>query len=57
MQATMKPGRIRDAQNRLTLSPPCATGLSRRSPRVALKGHVRMNAAQNGIVCEIFVQK
>ena len=39
----------RRQMGRLSASPPSLTGLSRKSPKVAPKGRVRMNAIQNKI--------
>src|SRR5215831_3666030 len=46
-----------DASGRLTSSPPLPIGLSRKSPRVAPSGRVRMNAAQKRTTWEMFAQK
>src|SRR5437588_9515876 len=45
-----------DAIGRLNARPPWFTGLSRKSPTVAPSGRVRMNAAQNSVTRDIFVQ-
>ncbi len=47
MRATMSAARTTDAVYRLNARPPCANGLSRKSPTVAPSGLVRMKAAQN----------
>jgi hypothetical protein len=36
-----------EAIGRLRANPPCSRGLSRKSPKVAPSGRVRMNAVQN----------
>jgi len=38
-----------DASGRLKARPPSATGLSMKSPTVAPRGRVRMNATQNKV--------
>src|SRR6516165_10934665 len=53
MQARMNTAMIAEARGRLTLRPPSAIGLSKKSPKVAPSGRVRMNAVQNSTTCEI----
>jgi hypothetical protein len=45
------------AIGRLNARPPSVTGLSRKSPSVAPKGRVKMNAAQNSNTRDVRVQK
>ena len=56
MQTTMKTPIAAEAIGRLKAKPPSLAGLSRKSPRVAPSGRVRMNAAQNKKTREIFVR-
>src|SRR5512147_218570 len=46
-----------EAIGRLRASPPWSSGLSRKSPRVAPSGRVRMNAAQNNRTHDTSVQR
>src|SRR5262249_3540175 len=55
--ATMKAARIAEATKRSSASPPCATGLSNRSPSVAPSGRVRMKALQKSRVRETEVKR
>ena len=57
MQATMSAAITAEASKRPSASPPCATGLSRKSPTVAPSGRVTMKAAQNSKVRETPVAK
>jgi hypothetical protein len=51
----MKANKTKDALNLLNSNPPCAIGLSRKSPNTAPKGLVRTKANQNNKVLEILV--
>jgi branched-subunit amino acid aminotransferase/4-amino-4-deoxychorismate lyase len=57
MQATIKTTSAIEADYRLKASPPSLTGLSKKSPNTAPNGQIRINAAQNKAVCDIFVKK
>ena len=57
MQTTMKTPIAAEAMGRLKARPPSLAGLSRKSPRVAPSGRVRMKAAQNNNTRDAFVQK
>ena len=48
--------RTADAIGRLKARPPSSRGLSRKSPKVAPSGRVRMNAAQNSRTRDTSVQ-
>ena len=52
----MKAAMTADAIGRLNARPPSFTGLSRKSPTVAPSGRLRMNAAQNNVTRDTFVQ-
>src|SRR5207244_3521109 len=47
IKPTMTTARTAEASGRLHSRPPLSSGLSRKSPTVAPRGRVRMNAAQN----------
>ena len=57
MQTAMTTMRAAEAEKSPTASPPAATGLSSELAIVAPSGRVRMKAAQNNVVRDIFVKK
>src|SRR5713226_2617309 len=56
MQAIIKASKAAEAEYLLNAKPPALSGLSRKSPTTAPRGRVRINAAQNNKVLEMFVQ-
>ena len=56
-QARMKANKDAVAEKRLRARPPFSMGLSKKSPKTAPNGLVKMKAAQKRIVREIRVQK
>jgi hypothetical protein len=56
MHPIMKAAITADAMGRLRANPPWSTGLSRKSPIVAPRGRVKMNAAQNSSTRDTLVQ-
>ena len=57
MQMIMNKAIAPDELYRLKFNPPLVTGFVSRSPSVAPKGLVRINAVQNKYVCDAFVKK